>query len=703
MAVTLNKVDILSPLVNTREFSRAALDYQNSAFDEDGRYYCSAPEGTGAHKDFWDEQERRCREGHTIGGVRITGIHYFYLNFCRIKATVKEGKIERKILTFPRFLDVDFYFFHELEKAREAGQGLIVAKSRRKGFSFKNGAVVAHQYTFFRNSVSLIGAYLAQYSKQTMDMSLEMLNFNMMKTDFGKNRLIDRQTEIKSGFIEDGVEMGMKSEIKTLTFKDNFSAAIGLSGDLMLFEEAGKWPNLIPSYAITAPVFRDGSIMTGMPIIFGTGGDMEGGSNDFAEMFYNPESYWLRAYENIYDEASLGSSCGLFIDDMWYKPGKVMIPKAYAKDYFGKAPSLEEIKDFQRKNPDEMVSVDQVDDDGNSHRLAAEVALEMEREMKKDESKASWEKYLTQYPKTPREAFLRTSGNIFPAAELNIWLSELETTKKAKGASMLGDLYWDGNEVRWQPNPGLYQVEKFPHKPEEDNTGCVVIWEHPYKDDKGETPFGMYIAGTDPYDQDSSGTSSLGSTFIYKTFTQFDQTYNLPVAEYTGRPERAEDYYENVRKLLEYYNAQTLYENQLKGLKVYFQQKKCLYLLKEQPAILQDIVKNSKVARGYGIHMTQGIKAQCELYLRDWLLEERGQDESGEPIRNLHTIMSIPLLQELIAYNKDGNFDRAIAFMVTILHSHENHKLQVERAFESKSKLNSGIFGSKPLFRKRRR
>jgi len=42
------------------------------------------------------------------------------------------------------------------------------------------------------------------------------------------------------------------------------------------------------------------------------------------------------------------------------------------------------------------------------------------------------------------------------------------------------------------------------------------------------------------------------------------------VAEYTGRPATAEDYYENVRKLLLYYNARLLYENQWKGLATYF-------------------------------------------------------------------------------------------------------------------------------------
>jgi hypothetical protein len=283
-------------------------------------------------------------------------------------------------------------------------------------------------------------------------------------------------------------------------------------------------------------------------------------------MFYNPETYWLRAYNNIYDDGAYGTSCGLFIDDMWYKPGKVLIPKYLENEHNGETPSYDDIKKFQEKHPEEMISVDAVDENGYSHRVAAEIFLDREREDKRRNStKKDWEKYITQFPKNPREAFLRISGNLFPTAELNAWLGELEVTKKAKGAAMLGQLYRAGNEIKWSPDPTLYPVEKFPHRGDDDNTGCIVIWEHPYTNEEGETPFGMYIAGTDPYDQDDSTTVSLGSTFIYKTFTKFDQTYNMIVAEYTGRPERAETYYENVRMLLEYYNAQTLYENQLKA------------------------------------------------------------------------------------------------------------------------------------------
>ena len=51
------------------------------------------------------------------------------------------------------------------------------------------------------------------------------------------------------------------------------------------------------------------------------------------------------------------------------------------------------------------------------------------------------------------------------------------------------------------------------------------------------------------------------------------------VAEYSGRPDTAEEYYENVRKLLVFYNARLLFENERKGIYPYFTNKHCDYLL----------------------------------------------------------------------------------------------------------------------------
>ena len=306
--------------LNTREFSAEARNFLKYG------YYTNAPNKSFAYREYWDEQTKRCLEGYTIGGITVTGRYYHYLNFTQIRAKAidKFGR-ERKILTFPSFLDIDYYYYWEVEHAMDEGKGLCVAKARRKGFSYKNAQLCAYDFNFVRDSVSVIGAYLEEYSKATMRMSLDMLNFTNKNTAWSKRRNPDKQDFVKARFKEfvNGQEVwaGYNSELYTLTFHSNTSAAIGKSITLMLWEEAGKWPNIIDSYDLTLPTFVDGEITTGLWIVFGTGGDMDSGASaGFEKLFNNPEKYKMRAYNMSDYDPEMDGQAGFFVDDTFYKP-----------------------------------------------------------------------------------------------------------------------------------------------------------------------------------------------------------------------------------------------------------------------------------------------------------------------------------------------------------------------------------------------
>ena len=96
-------------------------------------------------------------------------------------------------------------------------------------------------------------------------------------------------------------------------------------------------------------------------------------------------------------------------------------------------------------------------------------------------------------------------------------------------------------------------------------------------------------------------------------------------------------------------------------------------MLTKQPDILK-ATENSKVERGYGTHMSIQIKEELEVEARDWLTRV-----AGEKLCNFHLIFSIPLLKELIAYNKDGNFDRVIAFLLCIYNEMQNHHVKIQK------------------------
>ena len=130
-------------------------------------------------------------------------------------------------------------------------------------------------------------------------------------------------------------------------------------------------------------------------------------------------------------------------------------------------------------------------------------------------------------------------------------------------------------------------------------------------------------------------------------------------------------------------------------------QKNSLQYLWEQPDhMIKDIIKDSKVQRGYGVHMNRGsngssgIKDMCELYLKDWLYTER-EDLDGTKKFNFHYIKSISLLKELIAYDIEGNYDRAIAIMLCILQTKELHKIHADMMTGS-----SMSYGNDPFLKK---
>ena len=179
--------------------------------------------------------------------------------------------------------------------------------------------------------------------------------------------------------------------------------------------------------------------------------------------------------------------------------------------------------------------------------------------------------------------------------------------------------------------------------------------------DSGGVMKNRYIAGIDPIDSDTG--TSLGNIWIFDTFHQWF------VAEYTGRPKFADDFYEICRRLLLFYDARANYENNLKGLFTYFTQKNSTYLLCDTPSFLYDkeLVKKG----GYGntlkgTRATPEVNAYARRLLRDWLLTDAHQifqeyDDDYNIINkklNMHTIKSIPFLEELTVWNGDLNCDR---------------------------------------------
>lgn len=623
-------IDFTKKIKNSNKFRQPALQFIRTGS------YCLYPKGTQEYMNYWQQEADRCINGYTADdGDFISGYNYFYLNYCPIYRQVNSivnGKNKSEhIVTFPDFWDYDYYYFQCVEQCRDEGKHLCVLKSRRKGYSYKGAAMLCRNYYLIPDSKSYVYASNKQYLTDdgTLTKAWNYMDFIDEHTAWSKKRSVNTQLRRRAGmWVTDEygnkIEMGYKSEIIGVTLKDNPDVVRGKIANLIMFEEAGSFKELSAAWQIARPSVETDGIAFGTMIAYGTGGDTDSNFATLKEMFYKPKGFNCLELDNIWDENVTNTKCGFFI------------PQYTNMD----------IRDDDGKRI-------YMDDDGNTITDKAREYILSERKIiiENSTSSVAVDRYVAERPITPAEACLEFNGNIFPKKELQEQLARIRTNKKLTNHKQIGDLIWqpDGS-IKWVIKKSG-DVTHYPLSKNDDPTGSIVIWEHPIQD----APVGLYILGVDPYDHDQSGTNSLGSTFVYKRFQSFENYYDIIVAEYTGRPATAEEYYENLRKLAIYYNGRIMYENERKGLFPYFTAKHCDYLLADQPDIISDIVSNSKVQRKKGCHMNKQIKQWGEGLIKDWLNEEKAPGH-----KNLHDILSEPLLEELISYNDIGNFDRCI-------------------------------------------
>lgn len=678
--------------INTEVFREEARKFQKY------NAYCLDPWGSPDWFSYWQEQRNRIINGYSVGGVKVTGDHYFYLNFCPIlKVEDMNAKKSAKITDFPDFWDGDYNYFWareiafngivdglgvqtefeetcrvsakslpEAEAQKKAlenlfkglhlevkieadylkgGYNLIVGKSRRKGYSYKNAAIAVKNYLCYPKALTIFAAYEKKflYPKGIYTMASNYLNFINANTAWVYPKdVVDKMDHVKASTIEyrNGVkiETGFLSEIMALTFKDNADAARGKDARDVIFEESGAFgtPGLLKdSYVATQDCVMAGSIKTGMITIFGTSGDMEGGTADYSEMHSNPLRFGMMPFQNIWDEDSSDMKCGFFHPINWNMEG-----------YY--------------------------DEQGNSDVEGAKTLELAQRKVLLDNgaTSADIQKRMQEKPLGPFEAFGMVSTNNFPVLELK---RQLEIVKAKNLHMIMGTpvkLFYDYDSKKVKAEPILDGTANVIYRQKPDNTsleGCPVIYEYP-----AEVPQrGAYKIGYDPYRQ-AQGTS-LASILVYKSVIIGERTKRIIVAEYIGRPGEADDVNYIGRLFAELYNTTIMHENEVTHVKDYFRRRKQLHYLAYQPdEVIKKNVKNSKVNRLYGCHMNDQLKDAGEKYIKSWLLDVQDYDEEGFPIRALDQIYSIGLLEELIGYNRKGNFDRVMALMQVMFQDQED-------------------------------
>jgi hypothetical protein len=496
------------------------------------------------HSNYWNEQIRRCREGwKPNGGTFMPGPYYFYLNFSKIHAF--DEKIGRKRMMAPSYRDQDHEYFTEIHNAKEGGYGIIVGKARRKGFSFMNANILLAEWSLYPDSENGIGAQMEHYVQDFRKKM--MMSYYALPTEMRSQTLHNNELILQSGYKEkeegQWVEKGMKSMIH-FRVMDKPDAFRGTTMTYWVLEEAGEFKKLKKAYYANEECFREGSLQFGVPIIGGTSNQISNESEDFMEMYYNPEEYNLKKI--------FISAAKVYHGFFHYKTG--------VSDIEGATKHIE-------------------------HRAA---------EKKKARDKALYYAFRQEMPLKEEHMFLQVGTTPFDLDKINIQTTNILTNKKLKIVRKAN--------LNWQKNSKGKYILGSKIDVEYSSDGKFEILHENLENFKN-----VHVSAVDPYHVDDSLENSIsdkesdGCMCVYRRFVNMDIPGELPVAMYTDRPYSKEEFYENCLKLAVYYQCQILVEYNDDGFLKYFIKHNMTRYLKERPRSADS--PYSQVSNKYGIHM----------------------------------------------------------------------------------------------------
>ena len=639
------------------------------------------------------EEKRRCWEGYVreSDGEWITGYMYWFLNYSPIMLSkIRKGsKRADRIEALPECWEGIYWRFHCMDQASnggiynnfQGGQHMAELASRGKGKSYSLASILNHIFVLGENEEAhekvkgIVTAYQKEYLTKdgVLNKFVDMANFCASNTQFPRKRLKNSLQEMTwiMGYkdAELDIEKGTQNTVLGVSSKDDESKLRGKRAAKILIEEFGTFPRLTDLYNVLLPSVQEGDIVFGQIYMLGTAGDNE---SDFAgaqEIMYNPKGYNMYALPNVFDKFNQGRPYFVF-----FFPGYINRKGCYNHD-------------------------------GVSDVIKALIEILMNRYRVKYNSTDpnTIIKTIAEVPITPAEAIVKTGVNMFPVADLTERLGQLDSNPREYDDVYTGDLTLNKSGiVEFKPTFDM-PIREFPHK---DNKieGAFEIFQMPEIDKKtGKAYNARYILGCDPYDDDESNTMSLGSVWVLDLWT------DRIVAEYTGRPPFADDFFEKVRRLCLFYNGRMNYENNKKGLFAYFSRMNCTYLLTDQLEFLKDkqMIKDTGYGnKAKGTNATEAINAFARNRLRAWLLRPvtviktvDGEEQEVE-IPNLFTLRSRAFIKELINYNSEGNLDRiSAAGMLMLLREDRIILYQGKVSREKQEKADSSYLGNDPFFK----
>lgn len=611
------------------------LDFDPSWFTEvretflrTGRY-CSYLPRSKRWDAFWKEQYTRCKYGMTSHGYTITGDNYFFLNFYQLPVVdMDKASGEGTNESFPVFFASQYMFFHYLQMCRVLHKNAALMKARSIGFSEINASLAARLYTTIKRSRTMITCFKDTYLNGTfskLDHALTFINTNA--DGFFKPRLTDKALEKKSGY-----QVKIDGQFTDFGWR---SVVIGINGskpsnirgdrvDLLIYDEAGSWPDLTTAVVQGQELCEVQGVPRGIMLFGGTGGDFGPPLEGLKKIYYNPKAFKILPFRHKWTQDGTTIESGFFLP------------------YF-----------LQSLNPEYM------DSRGVCNQTEYKKVLQEER----NNLLAVPEDYLKKCAErcwNAEEAFTLEGQNKFNKMKIADQLAKIRLHKigpKPQVGTI--DYTYKSNKhslenidgFRWLLNSGKVQILEHPvwsdlykeqiekQKKEAEEQG--IDFEAPVYTEMND----LYVAGIDGIDigaaQTSKETRDPSDFCIVIKRRAFGLNEPQYVAMYKDRPQNIREAYKIAMCMCRYYNCRINIEATRVGMITWARENKCLqYFMKRPRATLTDIKYGT--TKQYGTPATKTIIEQQTDLIADYV-EDYG-----------HNIWFEDMLEQLNGYNDEN-------------------------------------------------
>ena len=591
--------------------------------------YCSYLPRSKRWDAFWKEQYTRCKYGMTSHGYTITGDNYFFLNFYQLPVVdMDKASGEGTNESFPVFFASQYMFFHYLQMCRVLHKNAALMKARSIGFSEINASLAARLYTTIKRSRTMITCFKDTYLNGTfskLDHALTFINTNA--DGFFKPRLTDKALEKKSGY-----QVKIDGQFTDFGWR---SVVIGINGskpsnirgdrvDLLIYDEAGSWPDLTTAVVQGQELCEVQGVPRGIMLFGGTGGDFGLPLEGLKKIYYNPRAFKILPFRHKWTQDGTTIESGFFLP------------------YF-----------LQSLNPEYM------DSRGVCNQTEYKKVLQEER----NNLLAVPEDYLKKCAErcwNAEEAFTLEGQNKFNKMKIADQLAKIRLHKIGPRPQVgTIDYTYKSNKhslenidgFRWILNSGKVQILEHPvwsdlykeqiekQKREAEEQG--IDFEAPVYTEMND----LYVAGIDGIDigaaQTSKETRDPSDFCIVIKRRAFGLNEPQYVAMYKDRPQNIREAYKIAMCMCRYYNCRINIEATRVGMITWARENKCLqYFMKRPRATLTDIKYGT--TKQYGTPATKTIIEQQTDLIADYV-EDYG-----------HNIWFEDMLVQLNGYNDEN-------------------------------------------------